>query len=319
MIALQPKKPKASDKKKSRTDFRTTFVKNGNLDLFLKYNSTADERPDRETILFVHGYPDEHSTWDRQMDVLSREFNVGAFDLRGAGNSAKPIRQKDYNASKLFEDFAEVIRFLGGGTKVHLVAHDWGAILFWGFLGISEYSKLLKSYTAMGGPHPLISLRSMIRYFFSFRPDKILVSIRQSFQSWYILFFQIPFLPELSIRILTKPIWKYLMWAAEIPKDDPMRFMTREKILENAVYPVNLYRELLRGNFPIPKRISVPTRVLVPIRDMAIRPECYDSLSEVCDSVGFFTADSNHWIQKEMPEFVTDKIRDFVLTNSKRA
>ncbi|TGK39199.1 alpha/beta fold hydrolase [Leptospira gomenensis] len=300
------------------TVFKTTFVKNGNLSLFLKYNSTASEKPDRETILLIHGYPDEHSTWDLQMELLSREFNVGAFDLRGTGNSDKPIRQKDYNAYRLFEDFEAVIRFLGGSERIHLVAHDWGAILSWGFIGISKYSKLLKSYTAMGGPHPLLSLRSMIGYLFSFRPAKILVAVRQSFLSWYILFFQIPFLPELSIRCFTKPIWKYLMWAAEIPENDPIRFMTREKILSNAIYPVNLYRELLRGNFPIPKRITVPTRVLVPMRDMAIRPESYDSLSEVCDRVEFFAADSNHWIQKEMPEFVADKIRDFVLTNSKR-
>ncbi|TGM97845.1 alpha/beta fold hydrolase [Leptospira yasudae] len=317
MIALHPSKSDASRKSKTPPRFKTTFVSNGTLNLFLKYNTTAKERPDRETILFVHGYPDEHSTWDLQLNSLGEEFNVGAFDLRGAGNSSKPSRQQEYNAREIFKDFEAVIRFLGNGKPVHLVAHDWGALLAWAFVGDLEYSKSIRSYTAMGGPHPILARNLMFRYFFSFNPKKVWLSLKQSVKSWYIVFFQIPWLPGFLMRHLAKPIWNYLMVAAEIPKNDPMRNFTKEEIVKSAVYPMNLYRELIRGKeYPTPKRISVPARVLIPLRDMAISPECYDSLKNVCDSLELFSVDSNHWIQKEHPILVSDKIRDFVILHS---
>ncbi|AOP33043.1 short-chain dehydrogenase [Leptospira tipperaryensis] len=319
MIAVDPEKQNTFQKMKVDSLFQRTFVRNGNLDLFLKYNTTALERPDRDTILFVHGYPDEHSTWDSQLHSLSKEFNVGAFDLRGAGNSSKPERQKDYNARVVFQDFEAVIRFLGNGKPVHLVAHDWGALLSWGFVGDLEYSKLILSYTAMGGPHPILARNLMFRYFFSLSPRKIWISLKQSLKSWYILFFQIPWLPGFLISKFTMLVWTYLMHEAEIPKGDPMRNFTRNEILKSAIYPIHLYRELIRGKkFPTPKRISVPVRLLIPIRDMAISPECYDSHERICDFLETTRVDSNHWIQKEKPEFVSETIRNFVIRNSSR-
>ncbi|WP_232371565.1 alpha/beta fold hydrolase [Leptospira ainazelensis] len=319
MIALSFEKQKTFQKSKASLSFQTTFVRNGNLDLFLKYNTTALERPDRETILFVHGYPDEHSTWNSQLQFLSKEFNVGALDLRGAGNSSKPERQKDYNARIVFQDFEAVIRFLGNGKPVHLVAHDWGAILSWAFVGDLEYSKLILSYTAMGGPHPILARNLMFRYFFSFSPRKIWISLKQSLKSWYILFFQIPGLPNFLLSKFTMFFWKYLMYTAEIPKGDPMRNFTKEEILKSALYPVNLYKELIQGKkFPTPKRIMIPVRVLIPLRDMAICPESYDSHANVCDFLETTLVDSNHWIQKEKPDFVSEEIRVFVNRNSAR-
>ncbi|MBM9578609.1 alpha/beta fold hydrolase [Leptospira sp. 201903070] len=317
MIALSSEKQETFQKTKAISSFQTTFVCNGNLNLFLKYNTTASQRPDRETILFVHGFPDEHSTWDSQLHSLSKEFNVGAFDLRGAGNSSKPEKQKDYNAQVVFQDFEAVIRFMGNGKPVHLVAHDWGAILSWGFVGDLEYSKMILSYTAMGGPHPILARNLMLSYFFSLSPRKIWTSLKQSAKSWYILFFQIPWLPNFLLSKFTMFFWKYLMYAAEIPKKDPMRNFSREEILKSALYPIHLYRELIQGKkFPTPKRISIPVRVFVPLRDMAICPESYDSHANVCDFLESTLVDCNHWIQKEKPDFVSEEIRAFVNRNS---
>ncbi|XDD49709.1 alpha/beta fold hydrolase [Leptospira sp. WS92.C1] len=319
MIVLYSKKQKNLKKTKSVSKFKTTFVKNGTLNLFLKYNTTALERPERETILFIHGYPDEHSTWDHQLNKLSKDFNVGAFDLRGAGNSTKPLKQKDYNAREIFTDISAVIRFLGNGKPLHLVAHDWGALLSWSYIGDLEYSKMILSYTAMGGPHPIIARNLMFRYFFSLSTKKIWTAIKQSFKSWYIVFFQIPWLPGFLIRIFPMLIWNYLMRAAEIPQDDIMRKFTKEDIFKSALYPINLYRELIVGkSYPTPKHISVPVRLLIPARDMAISPECYDSHQDVCEVLEISVVDSNHWIQKEHPGFVSDQIRNFTARNSNR-
>ncbi|RHX84334.1 alpha/beta fold hydrolase [Leptospira stimsonii] len=317
MMTLSSEKQKIFRKTKVISSFQTTIVRNGNLNLFLKYNTTGAQRPDRETILFVHGFPDEHSTWNAQLEFLSKEFNVGAFDLRGAGNSSKPEKQKDYNAQVIFQDFEAVIRFMGNGKPVHLVAHDWGALLSWGFVGDLEYSKMIDSYTAMGGPHPILARNLMFRYFFSTNPRKIWIALKQLVKSWYIVFFQIPWLPGFLISTFTMFVWKFLMYEAEIPKGDPMRSFTKEEILKSAIHPINLYRELLQGKkYPTPERIHVPVRLLIPIRDMAISPECYDSHAVICDSLETTRVDSNHWIQKENPDFVSETIRNFVLRNS---
>ncbi|TGK08594.1 alpha/beta fold hydrolase [Leptospira fletcheri] len=293
--------------------FRETRIVNGEVSLFLKYNGTSAERKNRPTVLFVHGYPDDHRTWSYQLDALCKEYNVAALDLRGAGLSSKPKKQKEYNVRRIFEDLKEVILFLGGGKPVHLVAHDWGALICWAFVGSEEYSHLIKSYTAMGGPHPVLAQRGMFRLFFSLNPVSMFKALSQARRSWYVLFFQIPFLPEWCWRFFPKFLWKMAMNLGGVPKEDSLRSKTEEEILSSAVLPINLYREMLRGErFPVPKRIRPPVQVLIPVKDFAIRPECYKTHREVCDSYREFRLDANHWVQRIFPDSVTEKVKEFV-------
>lgn len=50
--------------------------------------SYTDEGPDNAlTIIFIHGFPLNKSMWDMQMEALSSEYRVIAYDIRGHGDS----------------------------------------------------------------------------------------------------------------------------------------------------------------------------------------------------------------------------------------
>ncbi|HNI98358.1 MAG TPA: alpha/beta fold hydrolase, partial [Leptospiraceae bacterium] len=98
------------------------------INIYLKYSDMPKNSD--ESILFVHGYPDSHSSWEKQLDFFKTEFQVGAFDLRGAGKSTAPFDRSGYRISELVNDLKSVIDdMVGKDGKIHLVGHDWGSII----------------------------------------------------------------------------------------------------------------------------------------------------------------------------------------------
>ncbi|MGH7570822.1 MAG: alpha/beta fold hydrolase [Gemmatimonadota bacterium] len=67
--------------------------------------------PDGPPILFIHGFSQNHLTWERQFSgPLADEFRLVALDLRGHGASDKPLDAAAYTDSALWaEDIAAVI------------------------------------------------------------------------------------------------------------------------------------------------------------------------------------------------------------------
>jgi non-heme chloroperoxidase len=66
-------------------------------------------------ILFIHGFMQSQLSWARQVaSDLAREFRMVAYDLRGHGDSAKPLERDRYRSGKVWADeVAAVIRAAG--------------------------------------------------------------------------------------------------------------------------------------------------------------------------------------------------------------
>ena len=71
-----------------------------------------------------------------------------------------------------------------GVDRAHVVGHDWGAVAAWAVA--AEHPQRLHSLTAVSVPHPSAMLKAG-------------VSSTQALKSWYMLFFQLPWLPELLL------------------------------------------------------------------------------------------------------------------------
>src|ERR1700761_5744791 len=75
--------------------------------------------PQRPTILAIHGYPDNHHVWDGVAEELRQrypgQFNVAAYDVRGAGESSRPASRSGYRFEQLVSDIGAVIDSLGVG------------------------------------------------------------------------------------------------------------------------------------------------------------------------------------------------------------
>ena len=83
-----------------------------------------------EPIIFVHGWMDDCSAWNSQIDFFAKKYNVIAYDHRGHGRSDKP--EGGYSIRTLSKDLHALIKELKL-EKVTLVGHSMGgmtALLF---------------------------------------------------------------------------------------------------------------------------------------------------------------------------------------------
>ena len=79
-------------------------------------------------ILLLHGYPQTHVMWHKIADQLADQFTVVASDLRGYGESSKPVTNEfhePYSKRASGNDQMQLMRMLGF-NKFYLVGHDRG-------------------------------------------------------------------------------------------------------------------------------------------------------------------------------------------------
>lgn len=79
-------------------------------------------------LLLLHGYPQTHMMWHRVAPQLAKYFHIICPDLRGYGDSSKPISDKDhspYSKRAMAEDMLEVMEAFGE-THFYVAGHDRG-------------------------------------------------------------------------------------------------------------------------------------------------------------------------------------------------
>ena len=73
-------------------------------------------------ILFIHGFSQSHLSWMRQVDSdLAKEFRIVTYDLRGHGNSDKPLDAARYRDSKAWGDEVQAVIDAAGLKRPVLV------------------------------------------------------------------------------------------------------------------------------------------------------------------------------------------------------
>lgn len=80
-------------------------------------------------LLLLHGHPRTHATWHHVAPILADRFTVVCPDLRGFGQSSKPIDTPDHSGSSKrakARDCVELMRHLGF-DRFGLVGHDRGS------------------------------------------------------------------------------------------------------------------------------------------------------------------------------------------------
>ncbi|RMF71618.1 MAG: alpha/beta hydrolase [Alphaproteobacteria bacterium] len=85
----------------------------------------------RAVVLLLHGWPELAYSWRYQIPALAAAgYHVVAPDLRGFGDSDKPLDKEAYRMSALVGDVTGLLDRLGVPRAV-VVGHDWGAIITW--------------------------------------------------------------------------------------------------------------------------------------------------------------------------------------------
>ena len=136
-------------------------------------------------VVLLHGFPEFWYSWRHQIPALAQAgFRVVAPDLRGYGESGKPAGVGSYHIDLLVADVLGLIRHLGQDSA-HVAGHDWGGVIAWTLA--MRHPDAVTRLAILNAPHPAILFRQIRRPW-------------QLFKSWYIFFFQLPWLPEWLLR-----------------------------------------------------------------------------------------------------------------------
>src|SRR6201988_1014561 len=129
---------------------RTTVTASDGITLAVHAYTEIDRQ--RPTVLAIHGYPDNHHLWDGVAAHPNGRYTLGAYDVRGAGEPARPPGRSGYRFPQLISDVGAVIDSLGV-DQVHLLAHDWGSIRGWAAIPDDSVMDKIASFTSISGPH----------------------------------------------------------------------------------------------------------------------------------------------------------------------
>jgi len=258
-------------------------------------------------VVLLHGFPEFWYSWRYQFGPLAEAgFRVVAPDMRGYNLSEKPRGVAAYRTANLTRDVAELIEHLGESSAV-VGGHDWGAAVAWLFA--QEYPQLLRKLVIMNVPHPLALRRGFWRR-------------GQFLRSWYILLFQIPWLPE-AISRLTQ-FWFFRrafrrdpVRATAFSEDDVARYLEawrRPGALRSAIhYYRAAVRDLLVGRSPRPAVIEQPVLVLWGERDAYLGPHLAEPPAEwVPNCTLHRIPDASHWLQVDCPDVVNRQLLEFL-------
>ena len=75
-------------------------------------------------IVLLHGWPQTWYEWRHVIPELAKSYTVIAPDLRGLGDSSRPLH--GYDKATVAEDIWQLITGQLGHKTFHLVGHDWG-------------------------------------------------------------------------------------------------------------------------------------------------------------------------------------------------
>jgi len=162
------------------TSERVSQFSNGDLTFDVIDSGPIDGTP----VVLLHGFPQRASCWAAVSEHLhERGLRTYAPDQRGYSPGARPRTRWGYRGTQLRNDIFTLLSAIG--SPVHLVGHDFGAAMAWSVAGHSP--ERITSLTAVSVPHPGAFVRSMF-------------TSSQALKSFYIGAFQLPVLPELTLK-----------------------------------------------------------------------------------------------------------------------
>ncbi|WP_296604464.1 alpha/beta fold hydrolase [Nocardioides sp.] len=248
----------------------------------------ADAGPlDGEPVVLLHGFPERNTSWRHVAPLLhDAGLRTYALDQRGYSPGARPRRRRDYRLGKLAGDVAALVDLVG--APVHLVGHDWGAVVGW--MLAARRPELLRTWTAISVPHPRAFLKAGL-------------TSTQGVRSWYIGFFQLPRLAELSART-TGGFFDRSLLRSGMTEEEVARF--RREIVDAGALPHALgwYRAIALGDPSGTGRVAVPTTFVWSDGDTAVARTGAEETGRWIDADYELVVleGVSHWIPTQAPE-----------------
>lgn len=257
---------------------------------------------DGQPVILLHGFPEFWYSWRFQIVALARAgYRVIAPDQRGYNLSGKA---GPYDLATLTGDVAHLQDALGVSAS-HVMGHDWGGAVAWAFAVV--FPRRVDRLVIMNAPHINAYMDALKRH-----PKQIL-------KSWYVYVFQLPHLPEWSIRrddyAALDRMFSQVASGRMTPKD-VQRYKDACAQPGALAAMLGWYRALMRSvvtnRIPV-MHVAAPTCVIWGERDVALEKGCNETLRRyVRDLRLHYLPDASHWVQMDEPDEVNRLMLDFL-------
>ncbi|QLY34401.1 SDR family oxidoreductase [Nocardia huaxiensis] len=282
------------------------LVRNGEFDIAVyEYGE-----PSAETIVLVHGWPDDNHLWDRVVPLLADRFHVVTYDTRGHGRSTRTTRTEDYKLEHFASDFFAVADAVSPDKPVHVLAHDWGSVEMWEAVCEPQAADRIASFTSVSGPN-LDHLGAWTRGELS--SGKVWGPFTQLLSSLYTGLFMTPGVP----RVVLKPLGTEKMWSRFVGlmnDTSPENIKLGPEFRRDFFDGMRIYRAniLQRMADPRERRTEVPVQLIIARRDVAVRPAGYADTKEYAPNLYRREVGGGHWLPFSHPELLATSTAELI-------
>ncbi|MCJ7623227.1 MAG: alpha/beta hydrolase [Anaerolineaceae bacterium] len=271
----------------------------------MRFHAVVAGPRDGRLLVLLHGFPEHWYSWRSQIPPLAEAgYHVVAYDQRGYNRSDKPRGVSAYTSDELSADIMGIIHALGYETAV-IVGHDWGGAIAWSFA--MHYPDATERLIVMNAPHP----KAMQR--------ELQAGWEQRRMSWYMLFFQIPIIPEALLTFSPPKTAQFFFEKTAVcpgafssAELDTMAVALAQPSAMTAM--LNWYRAmLLRPSSKPLQSIDAPALLIWGEGDMALSKGLTYGLDDwISDLQVRYISECGHWVQNEAPGEVNKMILEFL-------
>jgi pimeloyl-ACP methyl ester carboxylesterase len=285
-------------------------------------------------VILLHGFPELSFSWRHQVAALADAgYRAIAPDMRGYGNSNKPLGIEQYTMEKLLGDVLGLLQAFEL-EKAVFVGHDWGSLILW--------------QLALAHPEKIAGLVILNIPFYPSPPvDPIQIMRQRLGREFYIVNFQDSDEADKRFAEDVVHFFDIMMRRKQItrerfnqlPKEkqilDLLAAVGREKSAgepllskpERDVFvrafeaggftaPINWYRNWTRNwetYKHLPQSVTVPTLFIGAEDDVIIAPHHIEAMRPyVADLEMHMLENCGHWTQQEKPAEVNALMLDWL-------
>lgn len=256
-------------------------------------------------LILLHGFPEFWFAWRQQIDhFVSSGYRVIIPDQRGYNLSDKPGGIASYSIDVLAADIVGLLDKVAT-SKAFVVGHDVGAAVTW-YL-VARYPDRFMRAAILSAPHFRVLIKNLI------------TNPAQLRKSWYIFFFQLPWLPEVILR---KKDWQLLLRVlrnalpcAVFSDSDLKLYRESWSKTGSLTGMLNWYRAALLYPSKLEfaaSQVKVPTLIIWGKQDSFTGETMANESLAYCDDGHLEMIDTaTHWVQHEQPARVNTVVSQF--------
>lgn len=258
-----------------------------------------------DPVVLLHGFPATWYNWRYVMPTLAERYTLIAPDMRGLGDSSKPLT--GYDASTVADDIYQLVSKLGF-KRVFVVGHDIGAPVAY-------------SYAAA---HPEDVRRLAVLEFVLAGAGLEELIIAASSNLWFFTFQAVPDLPEVLVagkeRLYLSAFFRPFTYSAAAITEDAMDEYVRAYSAPGGMRAAFEYYRAIPQVAKQTKQ-NMKTKLQMPVLGLAgdrslgnpaLGDPARKSIELLAENVRYSAIENcGHWIVEERPAYLSQQLLAF--------